>query len=271
MKKKILLALLVSFQLSFAQIVQEKHQQAKIHYQQSDDLAKLDALGVPVDHGIHKKGHFVISDFSISEIETARNAGYQVDILIDDSKAFFLQQNALNKTPEKNPTCSGGGTIDYQTPSNFNLGTMGGYFTYQEILNQLDQMKSLYPNLITTKDNISDFVTEGQADNSTTPPIGGNGIKWVKISDNPSNSSEGESQILYTGVHHAREPNSVSQLIFYMWYLLENYDTNPEIKSIVDNTELYFVKKQILMVVDFGERTEKTEMELIITEITIIM
>ncbi|MFK5983246.1 MAG: M14 family zinc carboxypeptidase, partial [Flavobacteriaceae bacterium] len=46
---------------------------------------------------------------------------------------------------------------------------------------------------------------------------------------------------LYSAIHHAREPASLSQLIFYMWYLLENYDSNPEIQSIVNNTELYFV------------------------------
>jgi carboxypeptidase T len=31
------------------------------------------------------------------------------------------------------------------------------------------------------------------------------------------------------------------QTIYYMWYLLENYATNPEIKNIVDNTEMYFI------------------------------
>ncbi len=241
MKKIILLALLIVFQIGYTQNQQEKHQRAKINYNTPDDLAKLDALGIPVDHGIHKKGHFVISDFSLSEIEIAKTAGYVVDILIEDSKEYFLQQNSLNKAPERNLSCSGGNTIDYQTPDNFSLGSMGGYFTYQEMLDELDQMKALYPNLITTKSNISNFLTEGEPDNSTSPPIGGNGIKWVKISDNPDNTSEGEPQILYTAIHHAREPNSLSQLIFYMWYLLENYDTDNEIKSIVDNTELYFV------------------------------
>ena len=118
---------------------------------------------------------------------------------------------------------------------------MGGYLTYQEMLDQLDLMKSLYPQLISTKENISDFLTEGEPDNSTTPSIGGNGIKWVKISDNPTISSEEEPQILYTAIHHAREPNSLSQLVFYMWYLLENYELDNEIKSIVDNTELFFI------------------------------
>ena len=240
MKKSLLLLLFITMQFTFAQNVQEKHQRARINYSQSNNLQKLESLGIPVDHGTHKKGYFVISDFSVSEIEKARNAGYQVEVLIEDSKEYFLQQNNLNKAPERNPTCNNGTVEDYQTPANFNLGSMGGYLTYQEMLDELDQMKGLYPNLITTKANISNFLTEGQADNSTTPSIGSNGIKWVKISDNP-NTNEGEPQILYSAIHHAREPASLSQLIFYMWYLLENYDSNPEIQSIVNNTELYFV------------------------------
>ena len=42
-------------------------------------------------------------------------------------------------------------------------------------------------------------------------------------------------------MHHAREPASMSQLIFYMWYLLENYGTDPEVTYLVDNREMYFV------------------------------
>ena len=241
MKKKILLPVFLIIQIMFGQDIQEKHQRAKISYNQSEDLMKLESFGIPIDHGVHKKGVFIISDFSISEIQTARNAGYTVDILIEDSKEYFLQRNSINSVTEKNLFCTDQTSSDFETPNNFNLGSMGGYLTYQEMLDQLDLMKSLYPDLITTKENISDFITEGQPDSSTTPPIGGNGIKWVKISDNPSNSSENEPQILYTAIHHAREPNSLSQLIFYMWYLLENYDEDNEIKSIVDNTELFFV------------------------------
>ncbi len=233
--------LICSFLLStvlFAQEVQEKYQKAKISYSGSRSLNTMESLGLPVAHGIHKKGHFIISDFSVSELEKARIAGFQVEILVEDSKELFLQQNR-NPAPTRNPSCAKTGE-DYETPENFNLGSMGGYLTYQEMLDELDQMKALYPNLITEKENISDFLTEGQPDNAVTPSIGGNGIKWVKISDNPT-TTEGEPQILYTAIHHAREPASLSQLIFYMWYLLENYDTDPEVKSIVDNTELYFI------------------------------
>jgi carboxypeptidase T len=240
MKKSILLMFLLIGTFGFSQSVQEQYQRAKINYNSIEDLSRLDRLGLAIDHGTHKRGFFIISDFSISEIQTARNAGFSVDILIEDSKEYFLKQNRDNIPSKRNLTCSGSNTVDYETPTNFQLGSMGGYLTYQEMLDNLDLMQTLYPNLISQKENISSFLTNGQADNSTTPPIGGNGIKWVKISDNPT-ISESEPQILYTAIHHAREPAGLSQLIFYMWYLLENYDTDPEVKSIVDNTELYFV------------------------------
>ena len=62
----------------------------------------------------------------------------------------------------------------------------------------------------------------------------------AKISDNP-NQDENEPEILYDAVHHAREPNSLSQLIFYMYYLLENYGLNDEVTYLVNETEMYFV------------------------------
>ncbi len=240
MKKTLLLFLFLTSTFLFSQEVQEKYQRAKINYNSTDDLSRLESLGVPVEHGTHKRGHFVISDFSVSEIETARNAGFKVDVLIEDSKQYFLQRNQQQPPLINNPSCDGA-SENYETPTNFNLGSMGGYLTYQELLDELDAMRAQYPDLITEKEDISNFLTEGTPDNSTTPSIGGNGIKWVKISDNPENTSEGEPQILYTSLHHAREPLSLSQLVFYMWYLLENYDSNPEVQSIVNNTELYFI------------------------------
>ncbi|WP_290627531.1 M14 family metallopeptidase [Altibacter sp.] len=240
--KKFAIILFLAFSIpSLAQEFQEIYQRAQINYTAQEDLARLNSLGIPIDHGTHKKGFYIISDFSRTELAVARNAGFTVDVLIEDIADYFLQRNNNTEAPQKNPGCEGNGTIDYATPANFELGSMGGYLTYQELLDQLDAMKNLYPDLITTKANISNFLTEGQPDASTTPPIGGNGIKWVKISDNPDSTSEGEPQILYTAIHHAREPASLSQLVFFMWYLLENYDTDPEVQSILNNTELYFV------------------------------
>ena len=240
MKKIIALLFLVFNSYSIAQETQEKYHRAQIFYNSSNELISLSELDVPIDHGIHKRGHFIISDFSSSEVNRAREAGFQVEVLIDDSEAHFLNQNTRAPEATRNLICAGS-IESYVTPTNFELGSMGGYLTYQELLDELDEMVSLYPDLITVKANISTFLTEGLADNSTTPSIGDNGIKWVKISDNPNVTNEGEPQILYTAIHHAREPSTLSQLVFFMWYLLENYDSNLEVQSLLNNTELYFV------------------------------
>lgn len=34
---------------------------------------------------------------------------------------------------------------------------------------------------------------------------------------------------------------SLTQLIYFMWYLLEEYANNEEIRELIDNTELYFI------------------------------
>ena len=241
MKNIYLIIFLLSFFAISAQEKLETYQRAKISFNQDSDLFRLQQLDIPADHGIKKKDHFIISDFSVSELERARINGFQVEVLIEDVRAHTAEQNRLNTPLQRNASCSEDTGAVYPTPDNFNLGSLGGYMTYQEFLDELDDMHDLYPNLITARDGISDFLTEGQTDNSVTPSIGDNRIEWVKISDNPNETNEGEAQILYTGIHHAREFATLSELIFYMWYLLENYETDAEVQSIVNNTELYFV------------------------------
>ena len=213
----------------------QKYSRAKIHLNGKRDLLLLAKNGVAVSHGKHKSGVFYESDFSENELNIARALGLTVDILIDDVKKYYVEQNQPGfegKSDEiKNLTCSGagGGSSDYVTPTNWSLGSMGGYFTYAEFQTHLDNMAALYPTLITAKAPISTFSTEE-----------GRPIYWVRMSDN-ANTDEAEPEMLYSSIHHAREPASMSHLIYYMWYLLENYGTDPEITAILDNTELYFV------------------------------
>jgi hypothetical protein len=60
------------------------------------------------------------------------------------------------------------------------------------------------------------------------------------VSDNAL-FDEDEPELLYTALHHAREPGSLSQMVFFLWYLLEHYGTDPEVTFLLDNTELYFI------------------------------
>jgi len=106
---------------------------------------------------------------------------------------------------------------------------MGGYHTYEELLNVLDDMRAKFPNLISERQAIGDFRTQE-----------GRPIYWLKVGANP-NENEDKPAILYDALHHAREPNSLSQLLFYIWYLLENYESDAEIKYIMEHVELYFI------------------------------
>jgi carboxypeptidase T len=212
------------------------YSRARIYYKTPREFIALVNQGLPLDHGTHKLNYSFESDFSQNELNIARMMGFEVEVLIADVSQYYRDRNKDgNNRPsstvvEKNSNCtSAGSQLPYTTPNNWELGSMGGFYTYTEMLNELDDMVTLYPNLITAKSPISTFLTEE-----------GRPIYWVKISDNP-NVSESEPQVLYDAIHHAREPASMQQLIFYMWYLLENYDTDDEVKTIVDNTELYFI------------------------------
>jgi len=227
---RFLLLLLLVFSLNLSAQTSLKYSKARIHINSNEDLKVLINHGVAADHGNIKTNQFIESIFSTVEIDQAKSLGYDVDILIDDAQKYY-RENVRDQPYTKNPgPCDGSGVIDYDTPANFNLGSVGGFLTYNQMLSELDDMQNLYPNLITLKSPISSFQT-----------IENRPIYWVKISDNPNTDESSEPQILYDAIHHAREPASMQQLIFYMWYLLENYATNSDIQSLVDNTEMFFV------------------------------
>lgn len=207
-------------------------------YANEFELSKLANLGVAVDHGIHKEGVFFISDFSKAERQIMDSYDYTYEVLIEDVQAYYIEELSKPAAKEnnsvKNVSCPGSGSIGAgttpTTPTHFNLGTMGGYLKYEEMLAELDEMLATYPNLITAKAPISTFLT---AQNRP--------LYHVRISDNPNIDESGEPKVLYTAIHHAREPMSLMETIFFMWYVLENYGTNPEITYIVNHMQLYFV------------------------------
>ena len=231
----LLLASLLIFSNGFSQQL-GAYSRVKIN---TDDqgLQFLSGQGVTIDHGVHKEGLYFISDFSHSEIEIMQANNFNIEILIPDVVSYYEQILAepATSTSNHNASCAGAGAsgtnphINPVTPSHFNLGTMGGYLKYSEMLAELDEMAAAYPSLITVKAPISNFLTH-----QNRP------LYYVRISDNPT-VDEGEPKVLYTAIHHAREPMALMETIFYMWYLLENYGTNDEVTYLVNNLQLYFV------------------------------
>ena len=234
MKKIYCLLLSVAFAFT-AEAQQEIHSRVAIPLE-AQTMPALMQLGVAVDHA-ETRGNQLVAELSASELQLMRSRGIAYTIEIPDLQRFYAERAAkdlqtigrqsagANCGPGSNP-------IDtVQVPANFNLGTMAGFYKYNEMLQHLDAMAAQYPSLITIKAPIAGHQT-----------IEGRPIYWVKLSDNPAqDESATEPQVLYDAVHHAREPMSMSQTIFYMWYLLENYATNPTVRDVVNNTELFFV------------------------------
>lgn len=197
-------------------------------------LKQLAQLGLAVDEGFYKKGESWTIVLSYPELDRVKAAGLKFEILHDDyskyisdrNKSMIDEINSINSHKmdhfSQNPPA-------YPVPQHFKLGSMGGFYNLQEVLIDLDSMVMLYPNLITPKAAAGDTVS-----------IQGRSVYYVKISDNP-NVNENEPKVYYNSLIHAREPEGMQQMMYFMWYILENYSTSPEIQYLVDNLEIFFV------------------------------
>lgn len=237
MKKIVLLAgawlWCATFSLKAQSNTPETWSKVRVWLDERHTMKTLASMGVETDHGKIKPGVFFESAFSGKELQRLKEAGFRTEILVKDVVADFQQRSqgtgpATVQSDNFIPSCRK--VESFKTPKHWRLGSMGGHLTYPEMLQHLDSMRILYPNLISAVFPIDAIQT-----------IEGRSILGVRLSDNPTQTEPSEPQALFSAVHHAREPVGMHQLIYFMWYLLENYTGNPEIKTLVDNSELYFV------------------------------
>lgn len=196
----------------------ESYSRINVHANPAQQM-QMGQAGVAIDHPNVQTHHNMVLEVSESELEIIRGLGLQTEVLIEDLRHHYAHQNDQLPVGKSQLTAT--------TPAGFNLGSMGGYLTLQQIGLELDSMAQAYPNLITIKDSIGN-THEGRP------------IWMVKISDNPG-LDEQEPEVMYNALHHAREPMSMMQMMYYMHYLLENYGTDPEVTYLVDNREMYFI------------------------------
>ena len=209
--------------------IAETHHRVRIDLD-NRDIKEVAALGVAMDLYEFRPGVSVAGEFSESELKLLSDAGFSYTILIEDMSTFYQARNKGIDIDEVNRQMrEAAPRSQYPTPENFTLGSMGGFHTYSELLDDLDAMHDLFPELISARQPIG-----------TTNSIEGRPVYWVRISNDPEVQQD-NPKVLYTALTHAREPASMQQMLFQMWYLLENYDSDPEIQYLVDNVEMYFV------------------------------
>ena len=220
MKFKILLILLVLTGLLSAQNIKK----VKVYFINNNELANILKSGIDIEYYSIKKDKYVIAFTDDSQFEVLKSKGFRYDVLIENWEEYYKKQSKLSKS-EKEQTL-----LRIKTTRNitgFDYGSMGGFYTWQEILDNLDTMYAKYPNIMTEKFSI------GQT-------YEGREMYVVKISDNP-NINEEEPEVFYNSLIHSREPAAMMALMYYMYYLLENYGSDPEVTYLVNNRQIYFL------------------------------
>ncbi|MDP2301449.1 MAG: M14 family zinc carboxypeptidase [Ignavibacteria bacterium] len=202
----------------------QSYKQIKISFQDRNQIEQLAKFDVDVEHAEWTKNNELILFVNEDEFSKISLLNFKIEILIDNWADYFAK---LPKMSETEKSAAINESRDVFGVTGFGYGSLAGYYTVAEVNAKLDSMKLAFPNLITTKQSIGNTV-EGRP------------MYMVKISDNPD-VDEDEPEILYTAMIHAREPQAMMQMIYYMYYLLENYGTNPEVTYIVNNRELFFI------------------------------
>ncbi|HEY6627265.1 MAG TPA: M14 family zinc carboxypeptidase [Ignavibacteriaceae bacterium] len=218
---KTLFIFIVVFSVS---IFPQNIKKIKLLLENNSDLQKAYSLSIDLEHSISDKEGGVILFVDENEFQSISNSGLNYEILIDNWKVYYHSLPKLTDTEKE--------IIRMESQRDFGVtgfgyGSMGGYYTLAEIEADLDEMFQLYPNLITQKFSIGTSI-EGRT------------IWAVKISDNP-NISENETAVGFDALVHAREPQSMATQMYFMWYLLENYGSDPEATYLVNNREMFFV------------------------------
>ena len=156
------LILLFCFNLLFSI---DLYKEIRIETNEIDNLLILSSIGIDVDHIFVSDEfyQFVINEYDLNKL-IINNINYS--IVHNDIESFYKSRLIQN--------------YEYR---DFEYGSMGGYYTFNEIEEQLDQLTNLYPQIISEK------VSIGQS-------LEGREIWGIKISDNPNLD---ENYVTYCG------------------------------------------------------------------------
>ncbi|MFK7785658.1 MAG: M14 family zinc carboxypeptidase [Crocinitomicaceae bacterium] len=224
----------------------------------AQELEILNEVGVDLSCGVTQRNDSLLIELSDVTLAQLENEGISYTVLIDDMSEHYANQSKelpkarkelkamkaqsrkkKDKTVLKNvgqhDDCD---EIDWDVPANFRLNpnaspnSFGGCLTYDQVLEELDSMRALYPHLISQR-------LDASPTNQTT--LEGRTMYYVRISDNPDLDEANEPETLYQSLIHSREAGSLMQLLYFMWYVLENYDSDQDIRNLVNNQALYFI------------------------------
>ncbi|MEP7146245.1 MAG: M14 family zinc carboxypeptidase, partial [bacterium] len=195
----------------------------KVFVKNQDDAKNIMREGLFIDHAESHEGEYIEVWLSDAEIEKLNRSGVPYEIVINDFEKYY---NDLPKMTSAEMTDAIQKSIQENNVSHSIYGTMGGYLTLDQVISKLDSMRTEYPGLISAKFSIGNSVE--------SRPM------WtVRVSNSP-NATTGRPEVWFHSLIHAREPMSMEQNIYFMYWLLENYNVDPIATYLMNNREFYF-------------------------------
>jgi carboxypeptidase T len=128
--------------------------------------------------------------------------GWSVDVLHEDLQTYYASRGKVS-------------------------GMTGVWHTYEETVQELNNLHAGFPAIVSEPFSI------GQSGE-------GREIWAIRISDNPD-ILEDEPEVLFDGVHHAREIMTVETLLAFANYLCDNYPEDGVVRELVEQRQITLV------------------------------
>src|SRR5574338_1683113 len=129
----------------------QNYKQISIPISSANDFITLSQLGIDLEDSKFNKDNTLTIFVNDAEFNLIASNGFAYTILINDWDAYYKSLHQLSGEEKNNYIYNS--RQDYNVDG-FGFGSMGGYYTYNEIAANLDSMYAQYPNLITQKYSI---------------------------------------------------------------------------------------------------------------------
>ncbi len=163
-----------------------------------EDEVRLHALHLEFDHAHGLPGRWVQTHLTQQSLDKLRTSGLQFEILQTDMAAFYAARIKAHKN-------TGDELLDL--PAGMRLGSVGGFYRLDEAYAEMERLRQTYPQLVAHADTLG-FTHENR-------PI----LAW-RVGDQ---NGVKQGECLLTALHHAREPASLTTLVFALWEILERH------------------------------------------------
>ncbi len=181
----------------------------RVDISQPQVIPSILSEGISLDHARIRPNVFAEVIVSAGELESLQSLGLTIEVLQEDMEAYYAARLTGNVTRD------------------LGYGTMGGYYIFDEVVDFLDNLRLEYPQLVSEKQIIG-YSLEDRP------------IYAVLLTLNPE-ATNSRPEMLYTALHHSREPMSMMTLLYFMDHLAQNYGTDPEITALLENRRMWFV------------------------------